>query len=129
MLNGNVVAEALASTLGSVPDLRSYAYMPDTFRPPGAVVGQPDILMDGVERTFCSAQWEFPVHLVVIRGTEKQAQSDIYTFIDGIMKAVENDTTLGGVAYMSTVVDARPEVVSSQGQELPGYLIRIQVLA
>lgn len=129
MLNGNEVAEALASTLGSIQGLRTYAYMPDTFNPPGAVVGQPDILLDGVERTFCSALWDFPLHLVTNRTSERQAQSDLYGFLDAIIKAVDQDPTLGDVAQQARVLDARPETVSVNGQEFPGYVIRTQVLA
>lgn len=129
MLDGVSVAEALASTFGSVQGLRAHAIMPDTFFPPGVVVGQPDIALDGVQRTFNSAEWSFPCYLVVERIQDRKAQTDLFSYIEGIVQAVVDDSTLGGVVQHAQVLDARPNSVNVNGQELPGYLINVQILA
>lgn len=129
MLNGGVIAEALATTLSQVQSLRVHAYAADSFLPPGVVVGQPDIALDGVPRTFCSVQWDFPCYLVVERITDVKSQRDLFNHIDSIFQVIENDPSLGGVVQQATALDARPQSVNVNGQDLPGYRINVQVLA
>lgn len=129
-MNGQQVAEALAGVIGTVEGLRSYAYMPDTFVAPGAVVGQPDMLLEGGTRTtFCTVEWSYPITLAVARGSERQAQLDLFGFLDGIVEAINADPQLGGAAMTATVTDARPVTASVNGQDLPAYTVNIRVLA
>lgn len=123
------VAQALADAIGTVPGLRSWAYLPDTFQPPGVVVGQPDLAYEGVQRSFCTALWSFPLHLVVARTQDRTAQESLFTFLDAVVKAIDEDSTLGGVAQMARVTRATPTTQSTSAGELPGYTVNVDVLA
>ena len=112
-----------------MPGLRAYAWMPDTFNPPGLVVGQPDLAYEGVQRTFCTAAWSFPLFLAVARTSDRAAQDTLFGFVDQVVDAITSDPTLGGAARTTTVTTATPAVHTSPAGELPGYTITCDVMA
>jgi len=124
-----VVTEALSGVFATIDGLRSYAYFPDTFQPPGVVVGHPEIAFTGDHVTICSNDLTFPCHLVVARSSDRAVASTLFDFLDQMIAAVEGDSTLGGACELAQVLSASPETVAVNGTELPGYLVQIRTIA
>ena len=120
------VAEVLSALLSGIDGLRVYSYVPDTVRVPCAVVMQPDIDFADPESAFCAATWVFPVNLVVSRANERQAQKDMSQLLLDIVTALGADVP--GVHSIEPL-DARPITVTVNGQDQPGYILRVRVRA
>jgi hypothetical protein len=127
--NGQEIAEALATALSVIPDVRTYAWMPDSFSPPGIVVGQPSMDWEGDQRTFCNIAWEFPLTVAVLRNTDREAQAALYRVVEAIGDVLSEDHDLGGHVQTSRLLNANPVIISSSGQEFPAYVITVRVIA
>jgi hypothetical protein len=127
-VNGRDIAEALAAAL-AVAGVRTYAYAPDTFAPPGIVVGSPAMDWQTAERTFCSQVWAFPVTVAVSRNTDREAQSGLFDVVDAIAEVLADDHDLGGLVQTSRLMTAVPTTVTANGQEFPAYQLTVNVLA
>jgi len=126
-VNGRDIAEALAAAL-SVAGVRTYAWLPDTFVPPGIVVGQP--AMDWqTERTFCTQVWVFPITVAVSRNSDREAQAGLYDVVEAVAEVLSDDHDLGGLVQTSRLTTAVPTVVSANGQEFPAYQLTVNILA
>jgi hypothetical protein len=127
--NGQDIAEALAGALSVIPDVRVYAWMPDTFNAPGIVVGQPAMDWEGDGRTFQNISWEFPVAVVVLRNTDREAQAALYRLVEAVADVLAEDHDLGGLVQTSRLLNASPTTVTTNGQELPAYALAIRIIA
>jgi len=126
-VNGRDIAEALAAAL-SVAGVRTYAYNPDTFVPPGIVVGQPTMDWES-DRTFCTLTWVFPITVAVSRNTDREAQSALFDTVAQIADVLADDHDLGGLVQTSRLLAAAPTTVTANGQEFPAYLLTVNILA
>lgn len=120
------VAQVLASLLETVDGLRVYEYVPDTFRPPGVVLGQPLIDFADQGAGFCSATWTYPCNVITARANERGAQRAMSKLLLDIVSALSAD--VDGV-FSIEPQDARPIQVAVGGQELPAYLLNIRIRA
>jgi hypothetical protein len=121
------VTEVLADLIGDVEGLRVEAYVADKLRPPVAVVGLPVITWNDPEAGFCWATWEVPVTVVTARNTDRDAQTELSHFVRDIAVALNHEAVDG--IFMIQMLDARPTTATISGQELPAYLMRVQVRA
>jgi hypothetical protein len=123
------VADALGMVLKEVPGLRVHAYLPDTFTPPGIVVGQPTVDFANPDAAFCWAVWDYPLTLVVARSSDRVAQQDLLNHLRGVVSALRANPTLSGNARTSQVTTATPGTVEVNGTALPMYSIAVSVYA
>lgn len=121
------VATALADALRSIPDLRVYQWVADQARPPFVLLALPTIDYLDTSTGFCYARWDVPASVVVSRSSDRQAQDDLSKLVTAVV------TTLDGWEFADLFsvepVDARPQGVAVNGQDLPGYLVTIRVRA
>jgi hypothetical protein len=120
------VAAILAGVLEVVPGLRTYAHVPDTFRPPGAVVGLPTIDYADSSAGFCSASHDFPVTLIVSRSNDREAQAELSRLLAEVVSALDVANVAGVTIRPQT---ATPTTASVGGQDLPAYSLRVLVHA
>ena len=126
-VNGRDIAEALAAAL-SVAGVRTYAYLPDVFAPPGIVVGQPAMDWES-DRTFCTRVWVYPITVAVSRNSDREAQSALFDVVDAIADTLSDDHDLGGLVQTSRLTTAVPTTVTANGQEFPAYELTVNILA
>ena len=95
------VATGLATRLGTITGLRTYAYQPEQLNPPFAF---PTITQVNYHRAFAGGDvvMDWVISVVVGRYTDRTAHAalDAYLSYDGassIRAAIEADRTLGGV--------------------------------
>jgi hypothetical protein len=129
MVNGRDIAEALAAALAVIPDVRTYAYGPDNFLPPGISVQQPTMNWESGSRTFCAIQWTYPLLVAVARNSEREAQASLYRLVEAISDVLAEDHDLGGLVQTARLTTASPATVTSNGQEYPGYSLTVEVIA
>jgi hypothetical protein len=87
------VAQVLAEILGGVEGLRTSWWLADNSRPPVAILGQPSIDYVDPESPFCFATWDFPVVIVVNRGSgggERDAQRELSRLVSACALALSN---------------------------------------
>lgn len=120
------VAATLATLLDAIPGLRSYAHVPDTFRPPGVVIGLPTINYADSSGGFCSASHDFPLTLIVARTSDRDAQAELSRFLAEIVSALDLATPTDVTIRPQT---ATPTTASVGGLELPAYALRVLVNA
>jgi hypothetical protein len=120
------VAGVLAELLEDVPNLRVYAYVADSVRPPAAVVGQPTLDFNDPDSAFCAATWNFPITVMTTRSNDREAQSAMSRLLLDIVNALGEPVP--GILDIQPI-DARPVPVTVSGQELPGYLLNIRIRA
>jgi hypothetical protein len=121
------VAEQLVTILETVPDVRVYGYVPDTFRPSGIVVGQPDIDFVDNQSGFCSATWIFTLTIATARNTERDAQKELARIVGAVAIALNTAESPG--LFSIAPLDASPITANVNGQDLPAYSMRVQVRA
>lgn len=121
------VTEVLADLMRDVEGLRVEAYVADKIRPPCAVVGLPTILWNDSDAGFCWATWEVPVTVITIRNNDRDAQAELSHLVRDIAIALNHESVDG--VFMIQMLDARPTTATISGQELPAYLMRVQVRA
>jgi hypothetical protein len=126
LLETVVVAEEIANLLDDIDGLRVFWYVSDLVRPPAAVVGQPDIDYADPTSSFCAAVWSFPITVVVARGNDRDAQTQMSRLLHEMVQALA--TEVPGV-FSIEPVSARPITVSIGQQELPGYVMEVRVRA
>ena len=129
MVNGADIAAALASALSVIPDVRTYAYGPDTFLPPGIAVQQPSMNWEAGNRTFDAITWQFPLLVAVPRNTEREAQASLYRLVEAISDVLAEDHDLGGFVETARLLNASPATVTSNGQDYPGFALTVEVIA
>jgi len=129
MVNGRDISEALAAALSVIPDVRVYAYGPDSFLPPGIAVQQPTMNWEAGNRTFSAIQWTYPLLVAVARNSEREAQASLYRLVEAISDVLAEDHDLGGVVQTARLTTASPATVTSNGSDYPGYSITIEVIA
>lgn len=98
---------ALATAMGSVPNLRTSATVPDNPRPPIAVVMPERIAYDLNARRGADTFF-FSILLIVGRADDRTAQNSIDAFLVGdnsVKAAIESDRTLGGKANTCRVTE------------------------
>lgn len=98
---------ALATAMGSVPNLRTSATVPDNPRPPIAVVMPERIAYDLNARRGADTFF-FSILLIVGRADDRAAQNSIDAFLVGdnsVKAAIESDRTLGGKANTCRVTE------------------------
>lgn len=99
--------EGLALRMGTIPNLRTSATVPDAPKPPIAIVMPERIVYDlnahrGADTFF------FTIMVIVGRADDRSAQNNLDGFIVGsssIKAAIEADRTLGGVANTCRVTE------------------------
>ena len=98
---------ALATAMGTIPNLRTSATVPDNPRPPIAVVMPERIAFDLNARRGADTFF-FTIILIVSRADDRAAQNNLDAFLTGassIKAAVEANRTLGGVANTCRVTE------------------------
>ena len=121
------VAQALAGLLGGVSGLRVEPYISDKSRPPVAVIALPSITWDDPEAGFCWAAWEFPITVITARNQDRDAQTELSRLVRDVALALAHAPAPG--IQDIQLLDARPTTATIAGQELPGYTVRVKVLA
>lgn len=119
-------AELLASALRGIAGLRVYPHVADTFRPPGVVIGLPVVDYTDPLAGFCGATYDHSVVLIVARNNDREAQRELSRWLGLIVPALR-DTATPGVSIEPQ--SARPGPHTVNGQELPGYTLRVLVRA
>jgi hypothetical protein len=125
-LTGRQVAEALADMIGKA-GFRVAWYVPDSFRPPGVVIGQPSVDFAGSPVTFCTALWRFPVTMIVPRASERDAQAALQDGLHTLVEALHGPAPAGVFQVRCTTAD--PVTAQVAGQELPGYTLNVDLVA
>lgn len=116
-------AAMLADALDGIDGLRVYAYVADTFRPPGVVVGLPSIDYLDPLAGFCGSTFEHALTLVVARANDRASQADLSGFVAAVAQALRDNVP------DVELVDAIPGPINVNGTELPGYTMRVRVRA
>lgn len=103
------IRTGLASTLGSIRNLRTAAYIPEDPKPPIAVVLAPTISYD---TSFGRGMdtYTFTVMVIVGRVSDRTAQASIDAFCaptgaSSIRSAIASDPTLGGACQNARVTE------------------------
>jgi hypothetical protein len=120
-------ADLLLQALDDVEGLRVYAYVADTFRPPGVVIGLPTIDYTDPLSGFCGATYEHALSVIVSRNSDREAQRELARWVAAIASALRDATIPGGKSI--DLQEARPGSHTVNGQELPGYTLRVLVRA
>lgn len=120
------VTAALAELLGTVEGVRVWSYVPDNFKAPGVVLGQPSIDFADQGAGFCTATWTVPCNVITNRANERTAQSEMSKLLFDIVTVLGTDVP--GI-FSIEPLDARPIQVAVGGQELPAYLLNIRIRA
>ena len=121
------VATVLGGLLATIPNVRVYTYVADTFRPPGLVIGQPDVDYANQQSGFCMAEWTFPVGMAVSRNQDKAAQAELSRLVAAVAQLLWDAEP--PELFSVEPLDARPAAVQAGGTELPGYQMRVRVRA
>lgn len=98
---------ALATAMGTIPNLRTSATVPDAPRPPIAVV-MPDRIVYDLNARRGADTYFFTVMLLVGRADDRAAQNNLDGYLVGpnsIKTAIEADRTLGGKANTCRVTE------------------------
>ena len=102
------MATGIATNLGTISGLRTYATIPDDPNPPAAVVSLNSVNYDEAFRGGL-VEYNFTVTLIVARVTERRAQERLHDYIQtgsgGVKNAIESDRTLGGSAIDASVTE------------------------
>lgn len=137
MADLTAIREAIATALGAIAGLRTFAYIPDSVSPPCAVVGAPEVDFDRTMARGADAI-RLPVRVLVARATDRTAQAALDAYFEtgvgevrlvdeagvylvddagaffspgtaaaSVKSAIEADPTLGGVAHTCRVVRAQ----------------------
>ena len=97
----------IATAMAAIPNLRTSATVPDSPRPPIAVV-MPDRIAYDVNANRGADRFFFTIMLLVGRADDRAAQNNLDAFLVGansIKAAVEADRTLGGRANTCRVTE------------------------
>ena len=129
MVTGRELAEAIATQLSGIANCRVYAFNPDTFQPPGIVVGQPSLSWNTPDRTFGQIQWTFTIVVAVARPNDKTPHDELDRLLLAIADVLGEDPSIGGIASYSQLIDASPAPVVTGGVDLPGYIATLEVIA
>jgi len=123
------VTQLIASMLAEVEGLRTHWYVADITRPPACVIGQPEIDYADPDASFCNATYTIPLTVVVARGNDRDAQTEMSRLLADIATTL-NRTPPDGVFGVEPQI-ARPIEggVFVAGQELPGYSLTVRVRA
>lgn len=124
------LAKAIADHLSVIPDVRTWSYMGDGFKPPGIVVRQATISWESQWAAFGAKEWLFPLAVVVPRTHDLTGQTDL----DRITQAIEarltqNPDIAPGVINEAMLVNSEPVNVTVAGVEYPGRVINLRVIA
>lgn len=118
-MNLDTVRTEIASALGSISGLRTFAYSPSSLEPPSAVVGQGEVTYD---ETFAGSMTSmFGVLVVVSRADDRNGQSRLNEYLaptgsGSIKAAIESDATLNGsVGYVTVGSANAPTEVEMAG--------------
>jgi len=123
------VATVLVAALAPVQGLRVEWFISDKSRPPVCIIGQPTIDWMDPDSGFCWATWEFPLLIVTTRASDRDAQGDLSRFVCEVANALDTFPTAGTGVEWIAAMNARPDVATIGGQELPAYNLRVQVRA
>jgi len=107
MANVKDLRAALATAMGTISGLRTSATVPDSPKPPIAVV-MPDRIVYDLNAGRGADTFFFTVLLIVARADDRAAQNNLDAFLTGsgsIKAAIEVDRTLGGVANTCRVTE------------------------
>ena len=105
---------ALAGMLEPITDLRVYAYVADTFRPPGVVIAQPDVDFADGQSGYCRATWMYPLTIVVSRSNDREAQSDLSRLLLEVARALDSTPPPG--VFSVEPLDGHPTTANVAGQ-------------
>jgi len=104
------IREGMAANLGDIAGIRVYEEVPDNPALPCAVI-QLDTVNYDVAFQRGATEYTFIVNTVVTRTTVRRAQRKLDEFIDdgarSVKTAIESDSTLGGAAFDTRVVEVR----------------------
>lgn len=109
MANLSEIRQALADSLSSVYGLRVSATMPDSPRPPLAMV-YPDTISYDLNANRGADLYTFIVTVIVSRADDRSAQNNLDRYAvgdDSVKTAIERDRSLGGVVNTCRVVEMR----------------------
>lgn len=105
------IRAGLADALGTISGLRIHDVLPDNPNPPAATISLDRVTYDSVLARGAD-MYEFTITVLVSRADDRTAQTRLEQYIAGngttsIKQAVENDPTLGGIAQVARVSEAR----------------------
>lgn len=105
------IRSGLATNLGTIPGLRTAAFVPDEPKPPIAVVFPENVLFDTAFARGLDT-YTFTVQVIVSKVSDRNAQSNLdgYCNPDGpqsVKAALESNRTLGGKVQDLRVTEAR----------------------
>jgi hypothetical protein len=124
------ISQVLADQLDDqIAGMRVEWYVADKTRPPVCVIGLPDIDWSDQMGGFCWTRWEFPLTVIVSRSNDREAQRELSRIVRDIAVALTQDSWTAAGIHDVTMLDARPTTATIGGQELPAYLVRVQVTA
>lgn len=121
------VAQALAMLLEGISGLRVEPYVSDKSRPPVAVIALPRIDWQDPDAGFCWAAWDFPITVITARNSDRTAQEELGRLVRDVANALMH-TPVDGIHDIQPL-SADPTTATIAGQELPGYTLRVRVLA
>lgn len=121
------VSAALAMLLAGVDGLRVSWYVNDTARPPIAVIGMPTITFNDPESTFCWGTFEYSLAVVTARANDRDSQQELSRLVRDVANALNGPVPEG--IFSIDLLDARPSTVSIGTQDLPSYIVRVEVRA
>lgn len=109
------IAAAIETALETIPGLNTFAYLPDTFTPPAALVEIDTVEYHGAFKGG-DVTHTFTVFLIVSRVSDRGAALALSSFMSqpgtnsplSISGAIEADQTLGGVVSTSYVEKSGP---------------------
>ena len=105
------IRNGIATNLGTIPGLRTAAFVPDEPKPPIAVVFPESIAFDTAFARGLDT-YNFTVQLIVTKVSDRNAQANLDGYLnpDGaqsVKAAIERDRTLGGKVADLRVTEAR----------------------
>jgi hypothetical protein len=111
---------ALATAMGSISGLRTSAHVPDSPKPPIAVV-MPDRIEYDLNARRGADTFFFTITVLASRADDRAAQQNLDKFLVGansIKAAIEADRTLGGKANTCRVTSMQSYASVSVGEVL-----------
>tara|TARA_R100000808_G_C2139605_1_gene147524 strand:- start:1014 stop:1421 length:408 start_codon:yes stop_codon:yes gene_type:complete len=105
------IRNGIGTALEDISSLIVFKYIPDSIEPPTAVVGVVDTVDYDLTEARGADRYTIPVFLYVSRVDAQDSQETLDSYLassgaTSIKATIESDTTLGGAAQSTRVVEA-----------------------
>ena len=125
------IKQAIATALGTIPGLRSYAVQPDNLNPPFAWPMLDTVTYNGAMRGGHITH-SYTVTVVVGRAAERTAQNALdgyvsYDSATSIRAALEADRTLNGVVQ-NLLVESANNISTTEGNDTTYLMVDFRVV-